>query len=123
MAGRGFYVNFKIPELDKAIKNLSKYDTRTTVEIENVIQGSTKAIRGGVLKRINDRTGYLRKHTVSGFSKQSLTGVIREKAPHAHLVEFGHKGPKPAKEHPTMRPAFEDERPKLIKGLTEAVKP
>jgi HK97 gp10 family phage protein len=123
MAGRGFYVNFKVPELEAAIKNISKYDARTRIKMESVIRSSTKSIKSGVLKRINDKTGYLRKHTVDNFNNKSLTGVVKEKAPHAHLVEFGHKGPNPAREHPTMRPAFEDEKPRLIKGLSEAVKP
>lgn len=123
MSNRGFYVNFKVPELDQAVKNIAKYDAKTAIKIEEQIQSSTRTIRKGVLSRIHDVTGYLRKHTVSNFNKLKLEGVVREKAPHAHLVEFGHKGPHPAPEHPTMRPAFEEERPNLIRGLAEAVKP
>ena len=123
MAGRGFYINFKVPELQQAVKNISKYDAKTAVKIEDQIQKSTRNIRQGVLRRIHDVTGYLRKHTASSFNRRNLEGAVREKAPHAHLVEFGHGGPFPAPEHPTMRPAFEEERPELIKGLAEAVKP
>ncbi|GEM_PF-5573255 len=123
MAGRGFYVNFKVPELEAAVKNIGKYDAKTALKIENQIQESTRNIRRGVLRRIHDVTGYLRKHTTSNFNRLKLEGVVREKAPHAHLVEFGHKGPAPAPEHPTMRPAFEEERPNLIRGLEEAIKP
>jgi len=123
MAGRGFYVNFKVPELEAAVKNIGNYDAKTALKIENQIQESTRNIRRGVLRRIHDVTGYLRKHTTSNFNRLKLEGVVREKAPHAHLVEFGHKGPAPAPEHPTMRPAFEEERPNLIRGLEEAIKP
>jgi len=123
MAGRGFYVNFKCPELEQAVKDIGKYDAKTALKIENQIQESTRNIRRGVLSRIHDVTGYLRKHTTSNFNRLKLEGVVREKAPHAHLVEFGHKGPAPAPEHPTMRPAFEEERPNLIRGLEEAIKP
>jgi HK97 gp10 family phage protein len=123
MAGRGFYVNFKVPELDQAVKDIGKYDAKTALKIENQIQESTRNIRRGVLSRIHDVSGYLRKHTTSNFNRLKLEGVVREKAPHAHLVEFGHAGPAPAPEHPTMRPAFEEERPNLIRGLSEAVKP
>lgn len=123
MAGKGFYINFKVPELQQAIRNISKYDAKTAVKIEDQIQRSTLNIKKGVLRRINDRTGYLRKHTTSSFNRRNIEGAVREKAPHAHLVEFGHAGPFPAPEHPTMRPAFEEERPELIKGLAEAVKP
>lgn len=34
-----------------------------------------------------------------------IVGVDRNKAPHAHLVEFGHGGPQPAPPHPFLRPA------------------
>jgi hypothetical protein len=34
-------------------------------------------------------------------------GVDRKKAPHAHLVEFGHGGPHPAGPHPYLRPALD----------------
>jgi hypothetical protein len=134
MAGRGFYVNFKVPELDAAVKNIGKYDAKTALKIENQIQESTRNIRRGVLSRIHDVSGYLRKHATSNFNRLKLEGVVREKAPHAHLVEFGHtqvisrgenKGATVGHvpEHPTMRPAFEEERPNLIRGLSEAVKP
>lgn len=35
-----------------------------------------------------------------------IVGVDRKRAPHAHLVEFGHGGPHPAPAHPYLRPAF-----------------
>lgn len=37
----------------------------------------------------------------------AIVGVDRKKAPHAHLVEFGHGGPQPAPPHPYLRPAFD----------------
>ena len=123
MAGRGFYVNFKVPELETAMKILKTYDAKTVLRIEKQVSDSTKAIRKGVARRIHDVSGYLRKHTSSSFNVLKVEGTVREKAPHAHLVEFGHKGPAPAPEHPTMRPAFEDERPNLVNGLARAVKP
>jgi len=123
MAGRGFYINFRVPELDAVLNNISRYDARTAARIEEVVRKSTLAIKRGAASRIHNVTGYLRRHTVSSFRRQTITGTISEKAPHAHLVEFGHGGPASAREHPTMRPAFEDERPNLIQGLAEAVRP
>ena len=130
MAGKGFYINFRVPELQNAIKNLSKYDGKTAMKIEEQIRSSTLAIKKGALSRIHDVTGYLRKHTVSNFNRNKLEGTVREKAPHAHLVEFGHRltnehgeeiGRVP--EHPILRPAFEEERPNLVRGIEQAVKP
>lgn len=120
---RGFRVRFDCPELRNVLANMDRYNTRQAVKIENAVQSSTKAIKKGILRRIHDSTGYLRQHTVSSFNKNTVTGVIKEKAPHAHLVEFGHGGPAPAPEHPTMRPAYEDEKPNLIRNLAEAVRP
>jgi hypothetical protein len=37
----------------------------------------------------------------------AIVGVDRKKAPHAHLVEFGHGGPHPAGPHPYLRPALD----------------
>lgn len=157
MAGRGFYINFKVPELQTVLNNMHKYDTKTAVKIEEAVQTSTRAIRNGAVRRIHSVSGYMKKHTVSSFNKQKVEGAIRAKAPHAHLVEFGAKaatvGPGASKskksgkptqaltidefgnrnyaqkahipqrrERPFMRPAFEDEKPNLIRNLAEAVK-
>ena len=120
---RGFQVRFDCPELRNVLANMDRYNARQAVKIENAVQASTKAIKKGILRRIHDHSGYLRKHTVSSFNKNTVTGVIREKAPHAHLVEFGHGGPAPAPEHPTMRPAYEEEKGNLIRNLAEAIRP
>jgi len=42
-------------------------------------------------------------------------------ANHAHLVEFGHGGPKPAPPHPFMRPAFEANKGKAEAKLRRAI--
>lgn len=148
MAGRGFYVNFKVPEIAQALKQIDNYDGKTRLKVEEAVSTSTKAIRKGAIKRIRSATGYLKKHTVSNFIKKDIVGAIRAKAPHAHLVEFGARAAttKPKKEkaltidefglrryakvakiparveRPYMRPAYEDEKPNLIKKLSQAVK-
>lgn len=149
MAGRGFYVNFKVPEIEQVLRNMSKYDAKTALKVEGVVHDSTKAIKNGAVRRIHNESGYLKKHTNYSFNKKTITGAIRAKAPHAHLVEFGAKAvvekPKKKKaltvdqfgnrnyakkvnipirkEHPFMRPSYEDEKPNMIRGLKEAVQP
>ena len=137
-------VVFNCPELDTALKNLSRYNNRQAAKVEEAVSKSTKAIRKGAAGRINDETGYLRKHMTSRFDLKNCIGTIRAGAPHAHLVEYGHKGwpVKPKKKkamkikgefvasanqkavsaHPFMRPAYEDEKPHLLHNLAEAVK-
>ena len=38
----------------------------------------------------------------------AFAGIRPRKAPHAHLVEFGHGGPHPAPPHPFIRPAWDE---------------
>lgn len=38
----------------------------------------------------------------------AFAGIRPRKAPHAHLVEFGHGGPHPAPPHPFFRPAWDE---------------
>lgn len=37
----------------------------------------------------------------------AFAGIRPRKAPHGHLVEFGHGGPHPAPAHPFVRPAWD----------------
>jgi len=148
MAGKNFYVNFELRGWDRAIKEINKYDTRTAMKIEDAISKSTKAIRKGAANRIHNVSGDLKKHTTSSFNKLKLEGTVRAKSPTAHLVEFGAKAVVmkakdtvmindtygirryfveahiPARAaHPFMAPAYNDQRPILIKDLKDAVQP
>lgn len=147
--GRGFYVKFDVPEIQNTLNQVSSYKGKTLSKIENAVQRSTKAIRKGAVSRIHSETGKLKKKTTSSFDKKTVTGTIRSKSPVAHLVEFGAKATTVTSKskkaltidefgnrnyarkanipvrraRPYMRPAFEDEKPTLIRGLEDAVKP
>ena len=65
-------------------------------------------------RRINDVTGKLSRSLVSKpFSKQRkgepavFVAVDYAIAPHAHLIEFGHGGPKPAEAKPFFKPVVD----------------
>ena len=120
---RPFRVNLDCPELREVLRNMDRYNTRTAVKIEQAIQTSTRNIATGVRRRIPVRTGLSKKSTRSRFDVRKVQGTVAVKRPTAHLVEFGHGGPKPAPEHPFMRPAYEDEKPNLIRNLAEATRP
>lgn len=84
---------------------------------ENIIAGGH--IRTGALIdsiSIGKLTG-LRKN---GY--RIKVGVIGNRAPHAHLVEYGHGGPAPAPEHPFMAPAYESEKQHAADLLAQAIK-
>lgn len=80
-------------------------------EVEELIRKNAQAIAGMIADEarastaFSDKTGKLR----SGI-KPELHGKfwrVYARAPHAHLVEFGHGGPHPAPAHPFLRPAKE----------------
>jgi len=50
-----------------------------------------------------------------------IVGVDLKKAPHAHLVEFGHGGPRPAAPHPYMRPAVDRKRSRIKRLAADAI--
>jgi pectin methylesterase-like acyl-CoA thioesterase len=150
--GRGFQVNFSVPELSEAIAQIGAYDGRTAAKVEKAVQTATKNIGAGARRRVPVKSGDLKKSISTRFDSKSITGYVAARKPHAHLVEFGAKGatekpetkkalkiPSPGlgvasmyaasadiparREHPYMRPSFEDEKPNLIRGVKEAVKP
>jgi HK97 gp10 family phage protein len=128
MAGPGFRVNFACPELQDVLRNMDRYNTRQAVKIEQAVSTSTKNIAKGARQRIPVRTGDLKKSVRSNFDVRQIQGVVRAKEYYAHLVEFGaaavpSKNIPKRNERPFMRPAFEDEKPALIRGIREAVRP
>jgi HK97 gp10 family phage protein len=142
--GRGFQVNFSVPELGEVLQKISAYDGKSRIRIEKAVEDSTKAIKEGAQSRVREKSGRLKKHITNRFNQKQCTGYVSAQTPYAHLVEFGHEGgmvkpyakkaltigdgfaasaniPK-VDEHPFMRPAFENEKPNLIKNIKEAVR-
>jgi HK97 gp10 family phage protein len=50
-----------------------------------------------------------------------IVGVDRLQVPHAHLIEFGHGGPRPAPAHPYLRPAFDAVKNQILERFGEEV--
>lgn len=92
-----------VPVRDKIIENIDKGGHIWTGRLHNAVSiGRTIGVR---------KSGYRIK-----------IGVIGNGAPHAHLVEFGHGGPKPAPEHPFMAPAYEATKEEAYGILREQLK-
>jgi HK97 gp10 family phage protein len=141
-------INVSVPDLDKALKDISIYDAKARLRIEAVVAQSTKNITKGAKQRASKKSGGLRRRIKGSFYKKDVVGYIRSYAPHSHLVEFGAaatttvlerkkaltmpyadhpfatkaKIPK-RRERPFLRPAYEDEKNDLIKNIKQAVKP
>jgi len=127
------------------LSRFESYDSTTQDKIRASVLSSLNNIKAGARRRVRVRSGMLMKNITSTFDSKTASGKVSAKSPHAHLLEFGAKGvlvrPKnkkalhfkggysakaniPARSaRPFMRPAFEEEKPSLIKNVTEAVKP
>lgn len=145
----GFRVNVKVPELQDAISTIGTHSRKMALRVEEAIANSTKAIGRGAKNRVPVARGTLKKSIKTKFNKKGCYGVIYSNTPHAHLIEFGVKRTKvkagkgkflplsigeyvffrkkatiPARPaRPFMRPAFEDEKPNLIRNVEKAVRP
>lgn len=120
---RGFVINTAMPGLKDVLRKFNTYDDSTQKKLQTVINRSTQAVLAGTIRRIPKRTGKTAAGTTMTFDAEKCAGTVRIKGPIAHLLEYGHGGPHPAKEHPSIRPSFEDEKPHLLKGAEDAVKP
>lgn len=51
-----------------------------------------------------------------------IVGVDRKRAPHAHLIEYGHGGRAPAPAHPYMRPAVDSTRSGVVQMVESGLR-
>lgn len=127
------------------VANLDKYDEDTQKRAKRVLRKSLVSIRRGAKSRIHNVTGTLSKRINNSYNSDGLGGLVRSRAPHSHLVEFGTKPhgqePRPrsralriagkffekithpgSKPHPFMQPAYYAERNNYINNLKKAVR-
>ena len=127
MAGRAFRVSVKISELGNVLKDFAKYDETSQNKLRSAVKNTTKNIMAGTIRRagsvVKVRSGNLINGIGMDYNNATNIGQVKAKSPHAHLIEFGHKGPTGAKPYPILRPSFEQEKPNFIESVTEAVKP
>jgi hypothetical protein len=120
---RGFYINLSTPELKSELNKIKTYSESTQQKIRGVVKTSTSKVLAGTIRRAPIRKGDLIKKITMAFNDAKCEGEVIIKSSKAHLVEFGHKGPHPAPEHPFVRPSIQEEKPNLIRNVGEAVKP
>lgn len=130
-ARRAFYIE-GIDELNIEIGKLLLDVQGQSVgkDMKDVFIKAAVEVRDEARTNVRDKTGNLRRgiFAARGDSNKpsALVGVNYAIAPHAHLVEFGHAGPRPAPPHPYMRPAVaaKKERVKqiMIDGLAEIIR-
>ena len=114
-------------DLEAALRRLTRIEglPKARATIRKAMQLLINDAKG----RVNNRTGHLSSAIQFRFSGKfdatqiSEMGVSykRTKARHAHLVEGGHKGPKPAPPHPFWGPAVDETGPEVSSALADAV--
>jgi len=52
----------------------------------------------------------------------AIAGVNYRRAPHGHLVEYGHAGPHPAPAYPFFRPAIDEVKGQVQSNMKEAMR-
>ncbi len=139
-----FVVNLGINDLQRTLGAFKTYDAQTQERLRSTVQSSTSAIMLGAKRRARVKSGGLVRNITMTYDGAQNTGTVRAKSPHAHLVEYGARAAlvRPVKKkalaigenlvasakvpartaHPYMRPAFEDEKPDLLRATQAAVK-
>lgn len=104
--------------MNKVIKEVNKEKTKLLLKQANMVKNKIKQ------KAPRGPTGNLKKAAYAKAYPETMSrpavafaGVRPRKAPHAHLVEFGHGGPHPAPPHPFVRPAWDELKDKVQKNI------
>ena len=147
MSGAKFlvYSNFKA-EIYKAMEDIQNYDDRTQKAIRGVIDRGTTGVYNAVTSRApRGPTNNLRIGIHKELNGPGTQGTIWSKAPHTHLIELGTKErivypvrfkalhnaghftrgiirAGRVRPRPFMRPAIEQERPKIESEMEEALR-
>lgn len=130
---------------ETVIRGFKTYSEETRAALVKAVRLTVNAVHRKARANIHNRTGNLRRGIKKNFDPRVISGTVRSRAPHGHLVEFGtkgkgevkprrskafrtptgglfksfiHKGMKP---RPYLRPAFLSQQPKYIKAVQKAV--
>lgn len=128
-------------DLDNLERNINTYCARVRKELYDAVEKTTRAVGRSARSRIRNKTGHLKKGIKTRMDRsRNAVGWVDSKGPHSHLIEYGtrphrldkgsrkqneamkingdfvkgavnHPGSKP---YPFLRPAYEQETPKLI---------
>jgi HK97 gp10 family phage protein len=111
-----------IDELEKRVNKLIK---EVEKEKTQLLLGQARLVRNRIKARApRGPTGNLKNATYATALPPSTSrnavafaGVRPRKAPHAHLVEYGHGGPHAAPAHPFFRPAWDEIKDKVERNI------
>jgi len=119
-----------------ALKGMDRFERNTNKLIKEVTKEKTKLLLKQarlVRDRIKQKapvgpTGNLKKAAYAKALPETMSslavafaGIRPRRAPHAHLVEYGHGGPHPAPPHPFFRPAVDEVKDKVMRNIKEGL--
>ena len=88
--------------------DFSEIEQKIAEHINDNAEIIAKQIRDDAKASVKVVTGNLKKGIRAKKSKYDGGGwIVLGTAPHSHLVEYGHGGPRPAPPHPFLRPALD----------------
>lgn len=106
-------VHFEVRGVDELFRQLDGFDP-------SIKRAKAKALNTGADVLLKQMQANVEPHIRSGRLSKALkikkrggdgvidVGVFGNDAPHTHLVEFGHGGPKPAPAYPMLEPAYNE---------------
>ena len=142
------YMKVDSAALTGALKQISAWDGKTRLSVENVLKKGTKDIRRDASQRAAVRSGALKKSLKTRFKTAKCQGEVYTKLPYAHIVEYGAKahtirvknkqalrffaGGKPAfarsvkvpkyMARPYLKPAYDYNAPNIVKNIGRVVR-
>src|SRR6056297_1127534 len=89
--------------------DFSEIEVKISEYINENAEQIAKQIARDARSSVNRKTGTLKRRIRAKESKFDDGGwIVNSSAPHSHLVEYGHGGPKPAPPHPFLRKSLND---------------
>lgn len=92
--------------------DIKEVNLKAALELRNEARNNAPVVTGNLRRAIFAARGDTNKPS-------ALVGVNYKIAGYAHLVEFGHAGPKPAGPRPYMRPAVASTRDRIRKIIAD----
>ena len=121
-------INFNVDSVSmREVLDELDFQGRLNSTAPRALQAGAEALLPYMQRRAPVRTGQMkaalgvgRRRRAKG-QESSEVGAFHATAPHAHLVERGHGGPKPAQAHPFMQPAVEEAEEAVVNAIMAAL--
>ena len=116
--------------IEELERNANKLIKEVNDEKQKLLLSQARIVRDKIRARApRGPTGILKKAVYATSLPASLrgpavafAGIRPRKAPHAHLVEYGHGGPHPAPPHPFVQPAWDSCKEEVRKNIELGLK-